>query len=523
MLKEERQMTQLGNFKIPKSGASSTNKLNWQSINWVKVKRDVRRLQMRIAKAIREKRYNKAKSLQWVLTHSLSAKLLAVKRVTSSSGSRTAGVDGKICASNKDKMQLALSLRRYGYNAQPLRRDYIPKRNGKQRPLGIPTIKDRAMQALYLLGLEPIAETLADPNSYDFRQQRCTADAIEQCFKVLSHKTSAQWILEVDIEKCFDRINHNWLKENILMDVSLLNQWLESRYIERKQLHPTLAGTPQGGIISPTLANMTLDGLEKAIKSVAKPASKVHVIRYADDWVVTGNSQEILENKVMPAIEKFLKVRGLTCSREKTKIVHIKDGFNFLGFNIRKYHDKLLIKPATKHVHAFLKMVRNITKASVSLPTDILLRVLNPKIRGWGNYYRHVVSKDVFCYVDNCIYLAIARWARRRHPQKPAHWLRKKYFRQQGMRNWIFSTKVYDKKGKIVNRDLVQLKYLPIKRHRKIIAEATPFNPEYIEYFLKRKSYQGLNWLYRSLQKQAKSFSRSAKLQNQNSRIEQES
>jgi len=213
-------------IEIISTGASPAKSINWNAINWQKVIEIVRRLQMRIAKAIREGKRGKVKALQRLLTHSFYAKLLAVKRVTENSGRKTPGVDGIIWKNSQERMQAAQTLKQRGYQPQPLRRIYIPKKNSatKHRPLGIPTMKDRAMQALYLLALEPIAETQADKNSYGFRVKRSCADAMEQCFKALAKKSSAQWILEGDIKSCFDKISHLWLQENILMDRNILHK-----------------------------------------------------------------------------------------------------------------------------------------------------------------------------------------------------------------------------------------------------------------------------------------------------------
>jgi RNA-directed DNA polymerase len=190
-------------------------------------------------------------------------------------------------------------------------------------------MKDRAMQALHLLALSPISEVTADRNSYGFRPKRSTADAIQQCFIVLAQKKSARWILEADIKACFDKISHQWLLDHTLMDKNILKQWLSAGYMEKQVLMPTQEGTPQGGIISPTLANLALDGLERLTQKISKDGDKIHVVRYADDFIITGNSKELLERKVKPAIEEFLHERGLTFSKEKTKITHITDGFYF--------------------------------------------------------------------------------------------------------------------------------------------------------------------------------------------------
>jgi RNA-directed DNA polymerase len=241
---EEKQMT---TAVKPLIGASS-KAAEWDAINWRIIKRQVQRLQRRIAKATREGRWGKVKSLQWLLTHAFSAKLMAVRRVTSNSGRKTPGVDGIVWKTAAQKLKAARSLQRQGYSPKPLRRIYIPKKNGKLRPLGIPSMTDRSRQALHLLGLEPVAETLADPNSYAFRPKRSTADAIEQCFKALCQKQSASWIFEADINACFDRISHPWLQDHIPMDKTILRKWLAAGYMEEGVLYPTDAGTPQGGL-----------------------------------------------------------------------------------------------------------------------------------------------------------------------------------------------------------------------------------------------------------------------------------
>src|SRR5580658_915245 len=242
--------------------ASSGKATRWEQVNWPPCERQVRRLQARIVKATREGRWGKVKALQRLLTSSFSGKALAVKRVTENQGKRTPGVDSVSWTTSAARFKAIGSLQRRGYKPLPLRRVYIPKANGKQRPLGIPTMKDRAMQVLYLLALEPIAETAADPNSYGFRPKRSTADALQQCFNVLCRKISPQWILEGDIKSCFDHISHAWMLQHVLTDKVVLQTWLKAGYIENRTLFPTEAGTPQGGIISPTLANITLDGLE---------------------------------------------------------------------------------------------------------------------------------------------------------------------------------------------------------------------------------------------------------------------
>jgi RNA-directed DNA polymerase len=272
--------------------APTNQTLTWHQVNWRQAERNVRRLQTRIAQATQAGKWGKVKARQHLLTHSLSGKALAVRRVTENTGKRTPGVDGETWNTPEQKTTALHTLRQRGYHPQPLRRISIPKSNGAQRPLSIPTMRDRAMQALYLLALDPVAETRADPNSYGFRRGRSAADAIEACFIALCKNDRAQWILEGEIRSCFDRISHEWVLAHISMDTTILKKWLKAGYIERRCLHPTEEGTPQGSIISPVIANMTLDGLEQLLSSHFPKKGregrkmKVNLIRYADDFCV---------------------------------------------------------------------------------------------------------------------------------------------------------------------------------------------------------------------------------------------
>jgi len=287
------------------AGAAPGLAPDWHAIDWDAVGRNVRRLQARIVKAVRAGKWHKVKALVYLLTHSFSGRALAILRVVSNDGAKTAGVDRVRWHTPEAKTAAFHTLRRRGYRPQPLRRVYIPKANGKRRPLGIPTMTDRAMQALYLLGLDPIAETDADVNSYGFRLERSCADALQQCHRLLSGKHRAEWILEGDIRSCFDRIDHDWLLTHIPMDRVILRKWLQAGYLERGVVFATTEGTPQGGIISPALANQTLDGLEASLATQfntprrRKQETKVHLVRYADDFIVTGTSQELLRAEAL--------------------------------------------------------------------------------------------------------------------------------------------------------------------------------------------------------------------------------
>lgn len=473
------------------SGAPLDEQNWWKSIDWKTVKAVVRRLQVRIAKAVREGRWGKVKALQWLLTHSFYAKILAVKHVTSNKGKRTPGVDGELWTTHRHKMQAVRRMRRRAYSPKPLRRIRIPKKNGKKRPLSIPTKLDRAMQALHKRALDPVAETLADPNSYGFRWCRRCADAIGQCFVVLAKSQSPRWVLEADIKACFDEISHNWIIENVPMDKRILEKWLKSGYMENKRLFPSHKGTPQGGIISPVLANMTLDGLEKvAVNAVpgrihGNIRSKINVVRYADDFIITGDSRRMLEEQVKPAVEAFLSERGLSLSEEKTRIVPIELGFEFLGQNPRKYGGKLLIKPSRPSVKAFLRNLKETIHKHGHGKVEVMIEALNSKIRGWANYHRHVVSGRVFGFVDNWLYHQLWAWMKRRHRKKRKSWLVENYW-MKGATPWTFSTVAEDEKGNARLHQLVKLHTIGIRRHVKIRGDANPYDPKDQNYFRKR-------------------------------------
>src|SRR5436309_6533300 len=448
---EEKQMTADQNT----AGASFHGVTDWHDIDWKSVSHSVRRLQARIVQATKEKRWGKVKALQRLLTHSFSGKALAVRRVTENQGKNTPGVDKMTWNTPQKKLNAIYSLRQRDYRPQPLRRIYIPKKNGQKRPLGIPVMKCRAMQALYLLALDPVAETTADPNSYGFRPQRSTADAIEQCFCALGKQRSPQWILEGDIKGCFDAISHTWLLAHIPMDKTMLKKWLKAGYMEKHVLHPTEEGTPQGGIISPVLANLTLDGLERILmehfpKVKTGKGSLGNFARYADDFIVTGRTKEILEQEVQPLIEQFMRERGLQLSEEKTRITHIEEGFDFLGQNVRKYRGKLLIKPTRESVRGLLEQVRSVIKGNKQTTAGKLIAQLNPIIGGWAMYHRHVVSSQTFSQVDHAIFQMIWQWVKRRHPTKGRRWMKEKYFHQIGARKWVFSGEVEGKKGEML-------------------------------------------------------------------------
>ncbi|MBS9405695.1 group II intron reverse transcriptase/maturase [Halomonas sp. TRM85114] len=481
-----------------KAGASSDTLGRWDAIPWQTVEQSVRRLQARIVKAVEENRWNKVKSLQRLLTRSRSAKLLAVRRVTENKGKNTPGVDGATWTIPSQKLRGASGLRPRGYRPLPLRRIYIPKPNGKLRPLGIPTIRDRAMQALYLLALDPVAETQADGCSYGFRPMRSCADAIERCFVNLSRKSSPAWVMEGDIKGCFDNISHQWIMRHAHMERRVLEGWLKAGFLDNQVFNPTVAGTPQGGIISPVIANLALDGLEKDLRrefprkgpgSYSGRAAKVHLIRYADDFIITASNEEILRDRVLPIVENFMSGRGLELSKEKTRFTHITSGFDFLGQNIRRYSNgKLLIKPAKKSIKSIIDKVKKIVREMWAATAGALIARLNPVIRGWANYHRHVVSKRGFTYLDNEIFNIIWRWAKSRHRRKGARWIKRKYFTRLGFRDWCFTGyRVGATTGKPSAFHLFHAQSVKITRHRLVASALNPYDPAWTSYVSTRK------------------------------------
>ena len=477
----------------PVLGAASHGSKDWDQIDWQQCAANVSRLQARIVKAIEAGRWNRARALQRLLTHSFSGRALAVKRVTENKGKRTPGVDGVIWRTPAQKATAVHELRRRGYRAQPLRRVYIEK-PGKQtkRPLGIPVMKDRAMQALHLLGLAPMAEVTGDGNSYGFRPGRSAADALRKCHALMARRNGPRWVLEGDIRSCFDEIGHDWLLDHIPMDRQILRKWLTAGFIDKSALHPTRTGTPQGGVASPVLANMALDGLQAALRERfplrnTTARNLVHLVRYADDFIITGDSKEILEQEVRPLVEQFLRVRGLSLSPLKTVVTHVEEGFDFLGQTVRRQNDKLLTKPSKKSLKRFLSNVRETIRRLANAPAGVLVRVLNRMIKGWANYHRHGVSSETFRFVDHAIWQTLWRWAVRRHSMKPRRWVKDKYFPARQGRKWNFGGWLARADGSNQLVVLIKAADLPIRRHILVKGTANPFDSQWKGYYRERR------------------------------------
>ena len=426
-------------------------KNQWNSVDWASVKKTVRNLQSRIARAAKESNWFEVRKLVRLLTHSYHAKLLAVKTVTDNKGGKTPGIDGIVWISAADKMKAAISLTEKGYKSKPLKRKYIPKKNGKMRPLSIPTLYDRAIQTLFALALNPIEVSTGDKASFGFRKYRSTKDAYAYTFMCLSWKRSAEFILEGDIKSCFDTISHDWLMSNIPLKQSFLRQCLKAGYIENGILFPTEEGTPQGGSLSPILANMVLNGIEyelgKAfyskkngeIKKHGCNKHKVNYVRYADDFIVTADSIAILIH-AKEIISNFLVERGLQLSDEKTCISHISQGFDLLGWNFRKYQGTLLAKPSKSSQENILQKIREVIHRGRAWSQDRLIANLNPIIRGWALYHKHAVSSDVFSRLDHIVWGMLYSWAKRRHSNKGKHWISHRYWHKIGNKSWTFAS-----------------------------------------------------------------------------------
>lgn len=453
--------------------------LDWDLIPWRPIENAIRKLRRRIFRATREQKWNVVRSLMKLMLRSYFNLLVAVRRVTQvNKGKKTAGVDKHVALTPKARWALVRSMGEHTlWKAKPTRRVYIPKagKPGQKRPLGIPTTRNRVAQAIVKNALEPCWEAQFEPNSYGFRPGRSIHDAIEHCWNLLQKGRRRPWILDADLRSAFDKISHEHILKAIgqMPGRELVKAWLKAGYVEAEFFHETESGTPQGGVISPCLLNIALNGLQDALGPV------YGYVRYADDFIVCASSREQLEAAKL-TIEEWLKPRGLELNSEKTRIVHIDDGFNFLGFSIRRYKGKCLVKPQKEKVLGFLKRLRSWLNKHKQATAENVIRHLIPILRGWSENYSHVVSKQTFSYVSNELWKMLWKWCLRRHPKKGKPWIAKKYF--GAFDSWIFQAKVRD-----TTLYLYDVALVPIERHTKVRAAASPDDPALQGYWRERQ------------------------------------
>ena len=467
----------------------------WNDIDWFETIDAVKGLRQQIFRASKSGDKRKLKSLQRLMLKSKANAAVSVRQATLiNKGRGTPGTDDRIALTGElrtELMQEILSID--DWTPQPARRVYIPKANGKTRPLGIPAIADRCKQAMVKNALEPQWEALFEPCSYGFRPGRSCHDAIGRIFRVALPHGNKKWVVDADIKGAFDNINHEHLLNQLqsFPELGLIERWLKAGVMLEGIFQETETGTPQGGIISPLLLNVALHGMEEAIGVYYRKSgqytqlkSSVALIRYADDFVIFATTEEEAESS-KGRINDWLKDRGLELSEEKTSIRHLREGFDFLGFNIREYQKPkpiLLIKPSKEAVARFQDKLRYEWDSLRGLNADTVMKRLNPILRGWGNYYKHVVSSQLFSKLDNFNYWRSRRWMNKTHPNKNDNWKKDRYFQVQineGLEKRFGNAET--------GQYLFRLTDLKIDRHILIRHGASPDEPELRNYWKKRR------------------------------------
>lgn len=495
--------------------ANGTEKqTDWNTVNWRKVNRAVRTLRQRIFRAAHEGNLKKVHSLQKLMLKSYSNRLMSVRRVAQiNAGKNTPGVDKLVIKTPIARAKMVDALVQYTlWKAKPVRRVYIPKANNKRRPLGIPVITDRCLQAMVKNALEPAWEAKFEGSSYGFRPGRSCHDAIGKIYLLARPNKTKKWVFDADIKGAFDHISHEHLLRTIgsVPGRELIKQWLKAGYVEQEMFHATEQGTPQGGVISPLLANIALHGMEEALgvkhTSQGSIAGNRAVVRYADDFVCFCETKEDAE-QVQIILTEWLKVRGLTLSPEKTRIVHLTEGFNFLGYNVRHYPApqtsrsgwKLLIKPSKEAVQELREKLRTLWTKAQGTNVQSVLAKLNPVIRGWANYFRIAVAKELFGSLDSWMVHKAIRYTKRMHPRKSAAWRHRKYWGQFNLDRldfWTFGDKQ-------TGGYLLKFDWFPIERHVLVKGTSSPDDPRLKDYWEKRQAAKAKDLTF-SKQKLAK-------------------